>query len=90
LTSHIIYKTSREDFNSRRFVIASGREELIEKLNAPASSSESKQLQESLTEIVFMFPDKDLNPSIWGEIYTSMNPYLKKRWMIVLQYYGHT
>jgi len=50
-------QTSREYFNSRRFVIATDNSELIKKLNAPVvSSSESKQLQENPGEIVFMFP----------------------------------
>ncbi|MBS1600362.1 MAG: amino acid adenylation domain-containing protein [Bacteroidetes bacterium] len=50
-------QTGREDFSSRRFVIASERNELIEKLNASSvSPAESKQLQESWNEIVFMFP----------------------------------
>ena len=50
-------QTSRQDFNARRFVIASDKNELIEKLNAGAVlPSESLQLKESLDEVVFMFP----------------------------------
>jgi len=50
-------QTSRQDFNARRFVIASDKNELIEKLNASsASPSESLQLKEILDEVVFMFP----------------------------------
>ncbi len=50
-------QTSRQDFNGRRFVIASDRMELIEKLNAASVlPSESLQLKESADEVVFMFP----------------------------------
>jgi len=49
-------QTSRESFNCRRFIVASDRKELLEKLKAPASPSESKMLQESMDDIVFMFP----------------------------------
>jgi len=50
-------RTSRQDFNARRFVIASDKSELIEKLNAVSiSPTESLQLKESLDEVVFIFP----------------------------------
>jgi amino acid adenylation domain-containing protein len=50
-------QTSRQDFNARRFVVASDNNELIEKLNAASAlPSESLQLKENLDEVVFMFP----------------------------------
>ncbi|HSZ85247.1 MAG TPA: aminotransferase class III-fold pyridoxal phosphate-dependent enzyme, partial [Puia sp.] len=49
-------QTSRQNFNSRRFVIAADNNELVEKLNAAPLATESKQLQENLSELVFVFP----------------------------------
>jgi amino acid adenylation domain-containing protein len=50
-------QTSRQNFSSRRFVIASGKNELIEKLNALSiSPTESNELKENLDEVVFSFP----------------------------------
>lgn len=50
-------QTSRENFSSRRFLIANDNKEALEKLAATTvSSSEAKQLQESTSEIIFMFP----------------------------------
>ncbi|MBS1974499.1 MAG: acyltransferase domain-containing protein, partial [Bacteroidetes bacterium] len=50
-------QTSRQNFNCRRFLIASDKKELIEKLNVPfISPNESNQLKENLDEVVFSFP----------------------------------
>ncbi|HLK28592.1 MAG TPA: amino acid adenylation domain-containing protein [Puia sp.] len=50
-------QTSRQNFSSRRFVIASDKNELIEKLNASSvSPTESNQLKENIDEVVFSFP----------------------------------
>jgi amino acid adenylation domain-containing protein len=49
-------QTSREDFNTRRFIIAGDREELVSKLNKKASPGEQDILHESATGLVFLFP----------------------------------
>ncbi len=50
-------QTSRQHFSSRRFVVASDKNELIEKLNSSfVSPAESNQLKENLDEVVFSFP----------------------------------
>jgi amino acid adenylation domain-containing protein len=49
-------QTSRQNFSNRRFVIAADNNELIEKLNAAVLPTESKQLQENLSELIFVFP----------------------------------
>ncbi|HEX4375190.1 MAG TPA: amino acid adenylation domain-containing protein, partial [Puia sp.] len=49
-------QTSRQNFSNRRFVIAADNNELVEKLNAAVLPTESKQLQENLSELVFVFP----------------------------------
>jgi len=58
-TADIAYtlNTTRQDFNFRRFVIAADNKELIGILNSSAVlPTESKQLKDNLSEIVFMFP----------------------------------
>ncbi|MEJ0106405.1 MAG: amino acid adenylation domain-containing protein [Bacteroidota bacterium] len=49
--------TSRQDFNSRRFVVAASSGELIEKLSSPSAlTPNTKKLKEGIQDIVFMFP----------------------------------
>ena len=49
-------QTTRQDFSFRRFVIASDNKDLVEKLNAAILPTESKQLKENLSDLVFIFP----------------------------------
>jgi amino acid adenylation domain-containing protein len=49
-------QTSREQFNSRRFLIAGDRKELLNKLKAPLSSQEYLSLKEYIDGVVFVFP----------------------------------
>ena len=49
-------QTSREQFNSRRFLIAADRKELLAKLKLPPSSQEHFFLKEHLDGVVFVFP----------------------------------
>ncbi len=49
-------QSSREQFNSRRFLIAADRKELLAKLKLPPSSQEHFFLKEHLNGVVFVFP----------------------------------
>ncbi len=50
-------QNTREDFNSRRFVIAADRNELLSKLNSEKIDlSSSKKLSTKASEVAFMFP----------------------------------
>jgi len=50
-------QSTRQDFNIRRFIIASGMEDLISKLQPGTKNpAETKALKESATEVVFVFP----------------------------------
>jgi amino acid adenylation domain-containing protein len=64
-------RISRQDFNTRRFVSASGREELIAKLRATDfAASTAKQLKENAEEIVFSFPGQgSQSVNMGGELY---------------------
>jgi len=50
-------QNTRVDFNSRRFILAASREELLSKLRSEnTDASASKKLSSKASEIVFMFP----------------------------------
>ncbi|MDB5116002.1 MAG: amino acid adenylation domain protein [Mucilaginibacter sp.] len=61
---------SREDFNHRRFVIASGKKELLEKTaDVSQFNLNTKNLKERSQDIVFMFPGQ-------GDQFVNMGKYL--------------
>ncbi|WP_374950232.1 amino acid adenylation domain-containing protein [Mucilaginibacter sp.] len=49
-------QTTRTDFNNRSFIIASSREELLQKLRPAPDAATSKTLKSKATEVAFMFP----------------------------------